>query len=82
MTVFYVAPKVLGTHSATGATGAVGADVGRTQERSEQSAITEITSIHGVLHKVYCTGVLPSASTPSASTPRVPPAIHASECNK
>jgi hypothetical protein len=79
MTVFYVAPKVLGTHSATGSTGS---DVGRTQERSEQSVIAEITSIHGVLHKVYCTGVLPSASTPYASTPRVPPAIHASECNK
>ncbi len=61
MTVFYVAPKVLGTHSApgaTGSTGSTGADVGRTQERSEQSAIAEITSIHGVLHRctaqVYC----------------------------
>jgi hypothetical protein len=51
-------------------------DVGRTQERSEQSAIGGAASIHGVLHKhvgrtalVYCTGVLPSASTPYASTP-------------
>jgi hypothetical protein len=48
MAIFDVAPKVRGAGRADGAYGTYGADVGRTQERSEQSAIGGMASIQGV----------------------------------